>query len=334
MKWLSESLAEFGTLFEEKPIVLCDIGSAGGPPKSWEPIAPISVYFGFDPDNRDAHSTNPHKFRDYINIDKFVTQEDKDNLDFFLTKSPHCSSALKPNSDILQEYAFADLFTVQQVTSVPAAPLGRIVEDYNIGYIDCMKLDTQGLDLEIIKSIPSDVFHSLIELNIEPGLDEFYLGENQFTQAHTHLINNGFWLSDARFQKSPRIAAANFAKAGIDEYVAMRLPGSPTAVEAMYFRTRSHLADVGSERGYVCAWILAMLAQKYGFAIDIAVLIAEKCGQKETSDFLMKITCAELAAWRGIPKFFRPYFKQGVPTVFHPFSKLSSALSSRKRNRR
>jgi hypothetical protein len=297
LEWLAQIGDEFGHLFKDRPIVLVDIGASGMPPQAWRDLAPLAVYVGFDPDLRELSENNAFGFSRFVMIDKAVSDTDDESVRFFLTESPFCSSVLAPNFDTLSEYGFTDLFRVERTVNVQATGLQQALEGIGLTHIDWLKIDSQGKDLDLFESLDSTVRERLLVLDIEPGVTDFYQGENTFAEAHASLQQQGFWLARAALQKHPRIAKATREQLdgrGIDFTL---LPGNPTAVEAQYYRTRAHLATAGVDtRDAVCAWIIAMLNGDYGFAFDVAALVLNEPADVATAERLIALTTTAMEA--------------------------------------
>jgi len=293
--WLDAVRGEFGALFVEQPLVLVDVGASGAPPEAWRSISALSTYVGFDPDLRELSDSNDFGFARFVMMNKAVTDDRGDHVVFHLTASPFCSSVLEPNPVTLNEYVFTDLFAVERTVEVAATTLDTALTEIGLDRIDWLKLDTQGKDLDIVRSLEPATAGRLLALDIEPGVDAFYQGENTFAQSHAFLLDHGFWLTRAHLQRFPRIARETrerLSGRGIDFSL---LPGNPTAVEAQYYRTRTHLMDAdASLRDYVALWIIAMVNGDLGFAFDVAVA----AGRRETSAeaFLVEQTARHMVA--------------------------------------
>src|SRR5215475_10913019 len=79
--------------------VLLDIGASGAPPAIWRSIAPYSVYVGFDPDLRDMQQTTDQSFARAVIVNEAVSADTgRPHAHFYFTKSPPCSSTLKPDA--------------------------------------------------------------------------------------------------------------------------------------------------------------------------------------------------------------------------------------------
>jgi hypothetical protein len=303
--------------------VLVDVGASGTPPRLWRDLASLSYYVGFDPDRRELTEDNSFGFRRFVIFNKAVTETDRQELEFYMTASPYCSSALKPNPKNLCEYSFTDLFRVERTTMVPATTLESALRESRLGYIDWLKLDSQGKDLDILCSLGDVIGRRLLVLDIEPGVTDFYEGENTFSPAHSYLLENDFWLSRARFQKCARISKATrevLAPYGTELSL---LPGNPTAVEAQYVRTLGHLVSTQAAlRDCVCLWVLCMLNRNYGFALDVGIHVVEQDSDRQLGTLLVQQTLTEIerhARTRG--SRLERVVKAWVPSTLHPLAR-------------
>lgn len=321
MNWLAQIPPQLRDLLVNEPLVLVDVGASGAPPHAWRELAPLATYVGFDPDLRELHESNDYGFRRFIMVDKAITSRSGDTVDFNLTASPHCSSVLTPNVDALSRYSFTELFDVVRTASVQSTTMRAALEAAGISRIDWLKLDTQGTDLDIIESLDPELHDGLLAVDIEPGVDEFYVAENTFTQAHDRLMSRGFWLADARFQRYPRLSLETrrwLASHGqpVDHTL---IPGNPTAVEALYYRTLEHLEKTASARDLVCAWMIAMLGAHYGSALDVAVAFVTAQPDDPAGKWLVDTAVAQAesgpearslrtrrAAYKWTPEALRP----------------------------
>ena len=96
-----------------------DVGASGTTPEIWNLIARQSLYVGFDPDLREIKELQDGRFWRAIIVNEAVT-DDKNSaeVEFYLTKSPYCSSTLKPDTESLSNFLFADLFLVESCAKV------------------------------------------------------------------------------------------------------------------------------------------------------------------------------------------------------------------------
>jgi hypothetical protein len=270
--WLNESLGEESEVFKEFPINIIDIGSSALPPQNCIEIASISRYIGFDPDLREPQESTNFGFAKYTILDKAISSSTQDNVTFYLTKYPQCSSTLYPDIDEYKHYSVADFFGVVDQVQVPASSLNNVLEKLDITYIDWLKLDTQGTDYNILRSLNLDTYNKLLVIDLEPGVTSFYKDENRFSDIHEFMLGNGFWLADLNQQRFPRISNITIQKLNLTAKDVDMLGNNPFAFELQYFRTIESLENRGIDlRDFFTFWVLAMTNFHYSFAIEIAM---------------------------------------------------------------
>jgi hypothetical protein len=274
--------------------VLLDIGAAGAYPKIWRPIAAQSRYVGFDPDHREPSKGPQEAFYQSTVFDDAVTEDQAPETLFYLTRSPYCSSRLKPDSKSLQSFLFSDLFVVEREARVPATNLNEALRRLNLPAIDWIKLDTQGTDLRLFQSLRTEIRDRVLALDLEPGLIDAYQGEDLFVEAHKELTGSGFWLSGIEIHGAVRMRRSTL------EYLAARLQNqseavisettrkSPAWCEARYFRKIESLEQTGvGQRDYVLLWVFALLDRHFGVALDLAVAYEKRFGSDQVSRILL-----------------------------------------------
>lgn len=259
--------------------VLVDVGASGKPPEIWEPIAPRSVYIGLDPDGRQTQADGRGRFHKTFFVPEAVTWEaNKEELSFYLTRAPYCSSALKPEALALENHLFADLFAVEEETKVAARPLDHVLDSLEIAQLDWLKTDSQGLDLRLFNGLRESRRARILALDIEPGLIDAYQGEDLFADAHKDLVTQGFWLSDLQVNGTVRMRQTTLKRllAAYPEldYAGLErgLKPSPGWCNARYLRTLEWLEQQqAGPREYALLWIFAVLDRQFGFALDTAL---------------------------------------------------------------
>jgi hypothetical protein len=266
--------------------VLVDVGASGVPPEIWNTIAKKSVYLGFDPDRRELHDVPDGQYARSVIVNEAITPTNSDEVSFYLTRSPYCSSTLPPDNEALSAYIFSDSFAVESQVSVPASRLDTVLNRLNLHYLDWFKADSQGTDLRLFQSLKDDIRKGVLAVDIEPGLIDAYKGEDLFVDSHRALIKEGFWLSSLDVKGTVRMkreTLQELSRSGhqlseSDIHRSVRL--SPGWCEARYLRTLDSLAAEGrGQRDYILLWIFATIEKHWGFALDIASEYEKRFGQ-------------------------------------------------------
>jgi hypothetical protein len=213
---------------------------------------------------------------------------------FYLTKSPYCSSTLKPDSQALDDYLFSDLFQVEREVSVEAITLNDVVQQLSLEGINWFKTDSQGTDLRIFNSLSDNIRSHILAVDVEPGLIDAYVGEDLFIEAHRNLTKQGFWLSDLNVCGTIRLKRKNIElihsiAPDIDiERMTQYAKNSPGWCESRYLRTIDWLKQSNSQKNeYILLWIFAIIDKQFGFAIDVAVEYENNFGSDKSSEIMV-----------------------------------------------
>lgn len=259
------------------PPVLVDVGAAGGVTPVWRRLARHAIGVGFEPDARDAGklTDDNRAFRKWIYVAGLVAPSvaEGNEKPFYLTRSPHCSSLLKPRTDRLQDWCFAEYFDVQRIGTVPAVMLHEALAAHGLDRVDWLKCDTQGLDLSLFLSLPEAWRHRVLAVEFEPGLIDAYAGEDKFWHTLRAMDAAPFWLCDVQIGDTPRGNSAVLREelgAGIDKWLPRLAPRAPAYVNARYLRTLGETGGALDRRGLLLAWVFADLLGQHAHGLMVA----------------------------------------------------------------
>jgi FkbM family methyltransferase len=285
------------TEFMDNPPVLIDIGSSGGLNSAWKKLAKYSICIAFDPDKREMQylENGTRGFRKLIVFDRIVTDQNIDELNFFLTASPFCSSTLEPETDKLNDWYFRSLFEVEKKVQLKSITLQDVLNQTNLKYIDWFKSDTQGTDLRLFRSLPDNIRDRVLLAEFEPGIIDAYRNEDKLFQTMAFMDNSNFWLSDFKIKGTQRIpySWAKTNSKGKNYIISRTLTTSPCWGELTYMN-RLCTEDLTS-RNYLLAYVFAVIQEQFGFALEIALkfreLYTDSIGlemEKEANKYLNK----------------------------------------------
>ena len=252
--------------FAERPPVLVDIGASGEINSKWNLISSYSVCMAFDGDDREfqVREENGKNFRRLLTINRILTSEKVSNSDFYLTKSPFCSSLLEPDMPRLSPWIFKDLFEVKSIKRMPGLTLEEALVEAGIDYIDWFKSDTQGTDLRLFRTMPGHLKDNVLAAEFEPGILDAYKGEDKLHQIMKEMEGHSFWLSTMIVKGTQRISAENASQLGA--YITSKIiKTSPGWAEICYLRNPEGL----SSRQLLLLYIFAILERQLGFALEI-----------------------------------------------------------------
>ncbi len=263
--------------FIAQPPVLVDVGAAGGVHPAWKGIARYAIGVGFEPDAREAPplSAAQSLFKRWVYCPTLVIPApvSGDRQDLHLTRSPQCSSTLRPNAVALGEWAFAGFFAVEQTRSCAATTLMSALAAQGIERIDWLKCDTQGLDLGIFQSLPPEERMRLLAVEFEPGLINAYEGEDKLAEVLAAMGREPFWLADLSVCGTPRGRPEMFTRhlgAGALPWVHRLAPGASAWANVRFLRDFSQLPATLDRRAYLLGWVFATITGQPSCALGLA----------------------------------------------------------------
>ncbi|MGB7158192.1 MAG: FkbM family methyltransferase [Tepidisphaeraceae bacterium] len=318
-------------------LVLVDVGASGGTPRIWRDLASHAVYVGFDPDAREIRETRAGDFARAVYVNKAVTgaapsrgdDGSSSDVHFYLTHSPYCSSTLKPNPQVTESFLSAGSFQIEGECTAHATTIAHALEALGLSHVDWLKIDTQGTDLSIFKSLPDAMRRRLLAVDLEPGLRGAYVGEELFSDVHRAMQQEGFWLSRLDVLGLPRMRKATLDQIGktcglTDETITQSVRKTPGWVECRYLRTLESLAELGAaRREYVLLWAFAFADQQWGYCLDVATEFARRFPADALTATLAEAPLAQIR--RALDEQARPSHrglvarvKQRVKSVLAP----------------
>jgi FkbM family methyltransferase len=173
------------------PLVLVDVGAAGGLKEPWRSASSSLHVVGFEPD---ARATLPNIGLRTTWI-KTGLADRQGPVEFYETKKPDASSILRPNDDALGVFGGSERFEVVRQTTIEVDTLDHALAEQGIGRVDFLKLDTQGSELMILRGGEQAV-RSALGVEVEVSVLERYYDQAFFHQVDAFLRERGFLLFD------------------------------------------------------------------------------------------------------------------------------------------
>jgi hypothetical protein len=201
-----------------------------------------------------------------------VHAEKTGETEFYLTRSPYCSSTLPPDTVHLDDWSFAKLFSVERKVDLPATTLMETLKSAGVSGIDWFKTDSQGTDLRLFKSLGAPMWKRVLVAEFEPGIIDAYRGEDKFWHLLAFMDEcKDFCMVSCRVL-GDRFLPCNLA----EKYFGRKLNGvypktiqiSPGWVEVVYINLlRDGERDL---RAHLLGWVFAMIEKQYGMALLLA----------------------------------------------------------------
>ena len=209
-RWLKpEILDRVLELLGRSPIVSFDLGARSGP-YYLRDLREFTRIYGFEPDIAEWEKLNAagggsRGFAEEIYFPSAVSNSDGVTT-LQLLRDPYASSVLSPNLDLLGRYepspvrenqsSWAEDFEVVSTLECETVSLDRFVTDKDIGYVDFVKLDTQGNELDIIQGGAKVFGESVLVVHTEVEFVEMYRSQGLFRDIDARMNELGFTLLD------------------------------------------------------------------------------------------------------------------------------------------
>lgn len=293
--------------FKDKPPVLLDVGASKELNPKWKAFAKHAVCIAFDADDRKIGFMvkEDSRFKKLYSYNCIVSSTGEAESDFYLTRSPYCSSLLEPNREVLAQWHYAPMFDVVKVTKTNSKELKDVFAELGLGYVDWFKTDSQGTDLRLFQNIGPEMMGRVLVAEFEPGLQQFYKGEDTFLKVLDFMERRDFWISEITVKGSQRITHDNLTQhfSPFQQKLAgVSMKTSPGWVEVEYingFRCQ----ELG-QREHLLGWVFATARDQHGFALNLAKQGAARFRDPIFDELLQSSVKSIRGGWIKMPLYY------------------------------
>ena len=276
-----------GPMFVDRPPVLVDIGGAGGTDGLWRRISRYCHCLTFDADASDfqAETTEGGRWRRLSVIHAAVSEGSAPYMPFFLTRSPHCSSTLRPASDSLRSWHFGTQFDVVGEVEIPAVSISHALQEAGIDYIDWFKSDSQGTDLRLWKSLPDGLRRNVSVVSLEPGIIDAYDGEDKLSSVLAAFDTPEWYLARLELRGARRLEVGQLQglSRSHQRLAEASLPVAPGWGEAWFLKVVGGSDEWGA-REYLMLWVASTILKQHGHAWTVARLGFLRTGDPQLAE--------------------------------------------------
>jgi FkbM family methyltransferase len=204
-----------GALLGRAGLKLIDVGARGEVRGPFAFLARHAELIAWEPDVDEAKRlkaqlSRQHDWRRVTVIPKAAGTE-AGTATLHVTKKPGMSSLLPPNEEVVRRYSARRGFELEATVEVPVVSLDAAAEEYGFTDACLIKVDTQGTELDILRSGERLVRESLLGVYVETLFRPFYVGQSLFSDIDAYLRERGFVLmSLRRTQQRPHGYRAEF----------------------------------------------------------------------------------------------------------------------------
>ncbi len=187
----------FRSFLEACPITVMDIGARGGIPRELEPLRSHIRLIAMEPDPTEARRLE-ERFHDLGLLSAVVLPEAAGppgrEFTLHVTRDPGRSSLLEPNREVIHRYGEAVQYEVVAKVPVRTSAVGSLLEERGLGPLDLLKLDVQGFELEVLRTLKDEQWARLLLLATEVEFVELYKGQPLFRVVDEYVSGRGFEL--------------------------------------------------------------------------------------------------------------------------------------------
>lgn len=175
-------------ILKKDPLIVVDVGAAGGHEPRWQSLQGCAKFVEFEPDLRATDMVDS----DTIRIPKALGAS-KGTQKLHLTRFPAASSLFPINTEVLSNYANFACHEVVGEMSVELDTLDSCMKSYQIEP-HFLKIDAEGAELDILKGGAATLATSVLGLRAEVNFQERQLGAPLFNEIDQYLRKEGFEL--------------------------------------------------------------------------------------------------------------------------------------------
>jgi FkbM family methyltransferase len=188
------------SLLQDADLQFVDIGARGRPRPELVALAPYARLVAIEPDEEEARrladTQNDGSWRAHTVVQAAIGRR-VGEATLHKTASPGMSSLLEPDPAVYTRFVNADAFEVVGSASVRTVPLDLAARQYGFEDACFLKVDTQGTELEILRSGPALVANA-VGVYVETLFRPFYKGQSLFADVDAHLRGCGYELVELR----------------------------------------------------------------------------------------------------------------------------------------
>lgn len=222
-------------LFGDDKFLLIDVGAEGGLEKEWRRVTPLLRVIAAEPrtDHLGEGLTDANFDVTILNV---ALDSQSGERELYLAGS--MSSFLRPDLDLCEQFDLKPV-TPMQRSLVKTTTLDEIVRDQRLRFVDFIKLDTQGTELDIIRGGAVTVGEMAVGMRVEVSFTRLYELQPLFADVDLHVRSQGFDFIDLI-----HFVRRRHTRTGAADKTALEVAkgGQLLQADALYFRTPARLA--------------------------------------------------------------------------------------------
>ena len=185
----------FGKIGMSVGLSALDVGARGGVSTDLAEIAGAIEYYGFEPDSIECKKLNQGKshqpWKSVTYLPTALADGDRD-LKLNLYRQRGCSSVLRARHELGERFSRGEYYIHDGHVTVSAKRLDDVVEEADIRSPAYMKIDVQGMELDVFNGAKETLGRSLVGVRTEVSFYPIYEGQPLFAEVDQALRPYGF----------------------------------------------------------------------------------------------------------------------------------------------
>ena len=199
-------------LAEKVGVIGLDIGARDGISADLKCIGNAVDFWGFEPDLEECDRLNSLPKPDGVKSVRYIpfaADEREHEFDLNLYRQRGCSSKYEADSALGALFSRDDYYILDDKISVKARPLDDMLDEYNIQSPAFLKIDVQGMEVDVFRGATGALKDSLVGIRTEVSFFPIYTGQPLFAEVDQFLRPFGFvpmrWLEFHEWRRSTKI---------------------------------------------------------------------------------------------------------------------------------
>lgn len=182
-------------LFQSCPVFAVDIGARGGFEGFLNCFGQDIRKIGFEPDVEECKRLNSNQLQANERFYPYAIHKDAGTKTFYLTEFGASSGFYQPDPKWVKRISQADqTMTIASEIEMDTVSFDDFCSKKTFPYIDYIKIDTEGCELDILQGAERMLKSSALVLNLETWIQSVHIGQPVFSDIDQYLRSLGFIL--------------------------------------------------------------------------------------------------------------------------------------------
>ena len=190
--------------FKQRPLVIVDVGARGGFEKHWALYGDQVKLIGFEANTNECELLNQQASGFDRRFYPVALHQNTGRRTFYSTAYPAGSGFYQPDMRQVRRFPDKVNLTVIETIDLDTTSFDSFASENGIDYVDFMKLDTESVELDILKGAIGSLRKSIMGLSIEIWFQPWHTGQPVFSDVDSFLRPLGFRLFDLAVYRMSR----------------------------------------------------------------------------------------------------------------------------------